>query len=135
MRDSGWEPFKTPPKDSGLHERDAFKPLTLVYDEIIKSVPHLKATVKMAHNPHRTPLSARANRSGPDGTMELIERTSVVTEVEGDKCNWDGQLNIFPILEDIPVSMESKKHSRNADLYDVSTNLFIQTTSTRVTGL
>lgn len=109
-----WAAFeKEVPANQTDHEDAVFKPLVTIGKKVVKAIianspSKNESTAELTHNPTFTPFSERTNATKPDGYFLLRERS------HPDGSAW----------ADIALLCEYKKHSSDADIYDVSRSYF-----------
>ncbi|KAI5993508.1 hypothetical protein EDD15DRAFT_899602 [Pisolithus albus] len=111
-----WTVFETNPKKSRKSEDNAFKPLSQVFDAVVrearKTIGDRKATLMYASRRTKSPASERSNSSRPDAYLLLREKKSIddKTDTSNDfhRHSWN----------DIAVSFEFKKGTGEEDRED-----------------
>ncbi|KAI5984943.1 hypothetical protein EDD15DRAFT_2532928 [Pisolithus albus] len=111
-----WTVFETNPKKSRKSEDNAFKPLSQVFDAVVrearKTIGDRKATLMYASRRTKSPASERSNSTRPDAYLLLREKKSI-----DDKTDTSNDLHRHS-WNDIAVSFEFKKGTGDEDRED-----------------
>ncbi|KAI5993502.1 hypothetical protein EDD15DRAFT_2529998 [Pisolithus albus] len=104
-----WAVFTTNPKKSRKSEHDAFKPLSQVFNAVVrearKTIGDRKATLMYASRRTKSPASERSNSTRPDAYLLLREKKSIDDKTDTSNDSWN----------DIAVSFEFKKGTGEED--------------------
>ncbi|KIK14550.1 hypothetical protein PISMIDRAFT_116830 [Pisolithus microcarpus 441] len=116
MRDAGrWSAFKSKVWGSSKSGEKAFKPVSNVFDAVIREASKASDTpakLRFASRPLASPLSERCNTIFPDAYLLLVDKKSV--DAQGDKKkNTDSDS-----WDDIVVSFECKKNEEDTERED-----------------
>ncbi|KAI6021147.1 hypothetical protein EDC04DRAFT_2901404 [Pisolithus marmoratus] len=112
-----WVGFAKEPKDSEQSEDMTFKPLSNIFDAVVRkaTVAGTQAKLRFVSRPSESPLSERSNATCPDAYLLLLEKKSVDTQ--NDKKNHAKNSNPDS-WDDIAVSFKFKKGNGNAERKD-----------------
>ncbi|KAI5993486.1 hypothetical protein EDD15DRAFT_896360 [Pisolithus albus] len=107
-----WAVFETNPKKSRKSEDDAFKPLSRVFDAVVrearKTIGDRETTLKYGSRPAKSPTCERSNSTRPDAFLLLREKKSIDDKTDTSNDSWN----------DIAVSFEFKKGTGEEDRKD-----------------
>ncbi|KAI5993511.1 hypothetical protein EDD15DRAFT_2576181 [Pisolithus albus] len=108
-----WAAFKRNPKKCTKCEDTAFKPLSRVFDAVVRearqTIGNRKATLMYASRPTKLPTSERSNSTRPDAFLLLREKKSIDDKTDTINDSHRGSWN------DIAVSFEFKKGTGEED--------------------
>ncbi|KAI6140067.1 hypothetical protein EDD17DRAFT_1499893 [Pisolithus thermaeus] len=113
-----WAKFKTDPKKSGESEDETFKPLSEVFDAVVREASKTASTpakLRFASRPSEAPISERTNSTRPDAYLLLVDKKSV--DIPEDKAHTGKKLP--DSWDNITVSFEYKKGNGDTDRKDV----------------
>ncbi|KAI6016905.1 hypothetical protein BKA83DRAFT_4329397 [Pisolithus microcarpus] len=107
-----WAVFKRNPKKSRKSEDHAFKPLSRVFDAVVRearqTIGDRETTLMYASRPTKLPTSERSNSTRPDAFLLLREKKSIDDKTDTSNDSWN----------DIAVSFEFKKGTGEANRKD-----------------
>lgn len=112
-----WAGFAKEPKDSELSEDMTFKPLSNVFDAVVRgaaTAANTQAKLRFVSRPSESPLSERSNATRPDAYLLLVKKKSIDAQVNKDHVK-DSNINSW---DDIVVSLEFKKGNGNVERKD-----------------
>ncbi|KAI5993491.1 hypothetical protein EDD15DRAFT_2548104, partial [Pisolithus albus] len=111
-----WASFTTNPKESRKSEHDAFKPLSQVFDAVVRearqTIANRETTLVYASRPTKLPTCERSNSTRPDAFLLLREKKSIDDKTDTSNDSHRHSWN------DIAVSFEFKKGTGEEDRED-----------------
>ncbi|KAI6032186.1 hypothetical protein BKA83DRAFT_4210425 [Pisolithus microcarpus] len=111
-----WAVFKRNPKKSRKSEDNAFKPLSRVFDAVVRearqTIGNRETTLIYASRPTKLPTSERSNSTHPDAYLLLREKKSINDKTDTSNDSHRDSWN------DIAVSFEFKKGTGEEDCED-----------------